>query len=45
MFKSQVASHDPEREGVLDAINDSYSAHIRVIMITGDYVAATSCDR
>jgi potassium/sodium efflux P-type ATPase len=33
-----VASHDPEREGVPEAIADSYSAHIRVIMITGDYV-------
>jgi potassium/sodium efflux P-type ATPase len=33
-----VASIDPEREGVKDAIEQARGAHVRIIMITGDYV-------
>ena len=33
-----VASIDPEREGVSEAIEQARGAHVRVIMITGDYV-------
>jgi potassium/sodium efflux P-type ATPase len=33
-----VASQDPEREGVKEAIDATYGAYIRVVMITGDYV-------
>jgi len=33
-----VASIDPERKEVAQSIRQSYSAGIRVVMITGDYV-------
>merc|ERR1719333_1563134 len=32
------ASMDPPRDGVAQAVKDANGAHIRVIMITGDYV-------
>jgi potassium/sodium efflux P-type ATPase len=33
-----VASIDPDREGVPEAVRDANGAHIRVVMITGDYL-------
>lgn len=33
-----VASIDPERNGVADAVLDAQGGHIRVVMITGDYL-------
>mmetsp|Transcript_2245 Transcript_2245/g.3149 ORF Transcript_2245/g.3149 Transcript_2245/m.3149 type:complete len:1159 (+) Transcript_2245:386-3862(+) len=33
-----VASIDPERDGVPQAVLDAKSGHIRVVMITGDYL-------
>lgn len=38
-FLGFVGWEDPVRQGVLQAIQDSYNAGIRVIMITGDYPA------
>merc|ERR1740138_1832441 len=32
------ASQDPPRDGVANAVKDANGAHIRVVMITGDYV-------
>lgn len=33
-----VASIDPERDGVAQSVLDAHGGHIRVIMITGDYL-------
>ncbi|KAL4099795.1 hypothetical protein PRIC1_007594 [Phytophthora ramorum] len=39
VFLGLVASIDPERDGVRDAIATARSASIRTVMITGDYLA------
>ena len=38
IFLGLVASIDPEREGVREAVQKANLASIRVIMITGDYL-------
>ena len=37
-FCGLCASIDPERDGVVDAVSESKSAGVRVVMITGDYL-------